>query len=158
MNLLGAPEGSKSALGSILQQIGSQIRRASVPRRVRSRAKVMWSSFSFSRPRARGRPKGPGRRQFAGRTNANPTPTERHRYSIDFGESSGRRRRGFNTQACVKSVARCRPSSAHVSGGLRGPFWDQFGLQKYAFVDLFLVPSVIFVGVIFHSMLATRVL
>ena len=30
-----------------------------------------------------------------------------------------------------------RPSSAHVSGGLRGPFWDQFWLQKWSFFILF---------------------
>ena len=28
-----------------------------------------------------------------------------------------------------------RPSSAHVSGGLRGPFWEPFWPQKCSFVD-----------------------
>ena len=30
----------------------------------------------------------------------------------------------------------CRSSSAHVSGRLQGPFWDQFSPQKCSFVDL----------------------
>ena len=29
----------------------------------------------------------------------------------------------------------CRSSSAHVSGRLRGPFWDEFSPQKCSFVD-----------------------
>ena len=38
----------------------------------------------------------------------------------------------------------CRPSSAHVSGGLRGPFWEPFWPQKCLFfVALFLVPWVL---------------
>ena len=34
----------------------------------------------------------------------------------------------------------CRSSSAHVSGRLQGPFWDQFSPQKCSFVDLFSRP------------------
>ena len=30
----------------------------------------------------------------------------------------------------------CRPSSAHVSGSLGGPFWEPFFLQKASFVDV----------------------
>ena len=37
----------------------------------------------------------------------------------------------------IFSPLSCRPSSAHVSGGLRGPFWDQFWLQKWSFFILF---------------------
>ena len=52
----------------------------------------------------------------------------------------------------------CRSSSAHVSGRLQGPFWDQFSPQKWSFVDLFSGPVGHICWVIFHSMLATRVL
>ena len=34
----------------------------------------------------------------------------------------------------------CRSSSAHVSGRLQGPFWDQFSPQKWSFGDLFSGP------------------
>ena len=51
-----------------------------------------------------------------------------------------------------------RSSSAHVSGRLQGPFWDQFSPQKCSFVDLFSGPVGHICWVIFHSLLATRVL
>ena len=34
----------------------------------------------------------------------------------------------------------CRPSCAHVSGSLRGPFWEPFGPQKCSFFILFSGP------------------
>ena len=52
----------------------------------------------------------------------------------------------------------CRPSSAHVSGGLRGPFWEPFWPQKVLFLDIYVGPLGPHVGADFQSFFATRAL
>ena len=47
----------------------------------------------------------------------------------------------------------CRPSSAHVSGGLRGPFWEPFWPQKCFFWTSVLVPWVLILELIFNRFL-----
>ena len=52
----------------------------------------------------------------------------------------------------------CRPSSAHVSGGLRGPFWEPFWPQKMFFLDIYVGPVGPHFGTDFQSFFATRAL
>ena len=51
-----------------------------------------------------------------------------------------------------------RPSSAHVSGGLRGPFWEPFWPQKMLFLDIYVGPLGPHFGTDFQSFFATRAL
>ena len=52
----------------------------------------------------------------------------------------------------------CRPSSAHVSGGLRGPFWEPFWPQKMLFLDIYVGPLGPHFGTDVQSFFATRAL
>ena len=52
----------------------------------------------------------------------------------------------------------CRPSSAHVSGGLRGPFWEPFWPQKVLFLDIYVGPLGPHFGTDVQSFFATRAL
>ena len=45
---------------------------------------------------------------------------------------------------CMFGRFKCRPSSAHVSGGLWSPFWEPFWPQKCSFlIMLFLIPWIL---------------
>ena len=52
----------------------------------------------------------------------------------------------------------CRPSSAHVSGGLRGPFWEPFWPPKMLFLDIYVGPLGPHFGTDVQSFFATRAL
>ena len=69
---------------------------------------------------------------------ANHASTERRTYEISLGEFSGRRRRGSNTQACVKSMARwptvVRTRFRRPPGSILGPI---LASKMIMFISLF---------------------
>ena len=90
-------------------------------------------------------------------------------YPTPFGKSRNRRRRLSDTVFAFFLPPRRRPrdlfarlsrrpSSAHVSGGLRGPFWEPFWPQKMLFLDIYVGPLGPHFGTDVQSFFATRAL
>ena len=76
--------------------------------------------FFLSRPRARGRPRGPGRRQFAGRTNVNPAPTPRQPRAVATKSIFGLLKNCFSMKE--RSFVSFQPSDIQVASNK--PEWD----------------------------------
>ena len=118
--------------------------------------------FFLSRPRARGRPKGPGRRNFARRTNANPTPTPRQPNAVPTKSLLGSLPAAGAADLTRKPVlnpwrgADRRPHTFPEASGVH--FGTNFGFKNDHFCHLFGGPVGAFFGPVFRRFFATQAL